>query len=127
MSVFRYPGSYRVQPVARSEKDLDKMAFWRSRKSRVDPDKAWQRQNHEQHHNVLYQYINLQRQGRLVEVYRTYGLEDLKDVIRDEIGPFLYNDGKGKLVSKAEISKSKRGYAANTNVRYLHFTKLKPL
>jgi len=93
------------------------MAFWRSKKGRVDPDKAWQRQNDEQQHNVLYRYVNLQRQGRLVEVYNTCGLEALKAVIRDELGAFLYNDGKGKVVTKAEIISWKRDHAANMNVR----------
>ena len=98
------------------------MTFWRWRRSRVDPDNAWQRQNNEQQHNVLYKYINLQRQGRLVEVYGRDGLEALNAVIRDELGAFLYNDGEGKVVSKAEISGWKRECAANTKVSTCTFS-----
>ena len=95
------------------------MNFLRSRNCRVDPENAWQRQNNEQQRNVLYKYINLQRQGRLIEVYNRRGLEALNAVIRDELGAFLYNDGKGKIVSKAEINGWKRGCAANVTVSYL--------
>jgi len=94
---------------------MPRMAWWR--KSRVDPDHAWQHQNNEQHHNVLYKYINLQRQGRLIDVYNGQGLDALNAIIRDELGVFLYNDGKGKLVGEAQSIGP--GCAANMNVRNL--------
>jgi len=94
--------------------------FWRSsNKRRVDPDKAWQQQNSAQQHNMLYKYINLQRQGRLLDVYTAQGHEALCTIIRDELALFLYNDGKGKLLSRTEIKRWKRSCVATTNVRYL--------
>jgi len=98
-----------------SARSADAMTWWR--KSGVDPDHAWRRQNNEQQHNVLYKYINLQRQGRLIDVYNRQGLEVLNAVIRDELGVFLYNDGKGKLVSTVEPSGRKCD--ANMKVRNL--------
>jgi len=94
---------------------LRHIPLWRSR--RVDPDNAWQRQNNEQQNNALYKFINLQRQGRLVDVYNRQGYEALNAVILNEFGAFLYNDGKGKLVSTAEISGLKRRRTAENNVR----------
>jgi len=66
----------------------------------VDPDHAWQRQNDEQQDNVLYEYVNLQRQGRLIDVYNSRGLDALNALVVDELGAFLYNDGNGELVGE---------------------------
>ena len=68
----------------------------------MDPDHAWQRQNDEQQNNVLYQYVNLQRQGRLIDVYNGQGLEALDALIVDELAAFLYDDGMGQLVSNVQ-------------------------
>jgi len=95
------------------------MAWW-WRSCRVDADHAWQRQNNEQQHNVLYTFVNLQRQGRLVDVYRAQGLHALNTVIRDELAVFLYNGGKGKLVDSSESSEWECD--ADTNVRYLRIS-----
>ena len=77
------------------------MVFWRKKKA--DPDSAWKLQNKEQKQNPLYKYINLQKGGRLVDVYVDQGEHGLEKVIREEIEPFLYNGGKGKRVSKVEM------------------------
>ena len=66
----------------------------------MDPDHAWQRQNDEQQDNVLYEYVNLQRQGRLIDVYNSRGLDALNALVVDELGAFLYNDGNGELVGE---------------------------
>lgn len=86
------------------------------RKKLTDPDSAWKLQNKEQKENPVYKYINLQQQGRLVDVYRENGEEGVENLIHREIKRFLYNDGNGKIVSKVEYIRWKDQITAKMNV-----------
>lgn len=81
-----------------------------------DPDSAWKLQNKEQKENPVYKYINLQQQGRLVDVYRESGEEGVERLIHGEMRRFLYNDGNGKVVSKVEYIRWKDQITAKMNV-----------
>lgn len=81
-----------------------------------DPDSAWKLQNREQKENPVYQYINLQQQGKLVDVYSESGEEGVEKLISNEIEPFLYNNGNGKIVSKVEFLRWKDMITAKMNV-----------
>jgi len=73
------------------------------RKKTHDPDSAWKLQNSDQRENQIYAYINLQQQGRLVDVYRDEGVDALERLIRSELKQFLYNEGQGRTICKPEF------------------------
>ena len=75
--------------------------FWK-RRGNVNVDAAWKQQNREQGDNPLYRYINLDKEGKFVDTYVEYGPEACELVIATEIEPFLYNQGKGKVVDKID-------------------------
>ncbi len=81
-----------------------------------DPDSLWKQQNREQKENLLYRYVNLQKGGELVRIYETYGQKELEDFIRKEIQPLLYNEGKGKIIEKADFVRWKRKCEARLKV-----------
>ena len=81
--------------------------FWKLKKSHVDPDSAWKRQNQEQHDNPVYRYVNLQKQGRLVEVYQQHGAAAVETVVRQELQSFVYDAGRGRIVTNIEYLKWK--------------------
>jgi len=76
--------------------------FWKTKKG--DPDSVWKEQHDAVHNNPLYTFINIQKIGTLIDLYkRTYdkgGTKALEAYIRKEIEPFLYNKGQGKLVDE---------------------------
>ncbi len=84
--------------------------------STYDPDTEWKQQNYEQKHNLLYRYVNLQKGGELVKIYEQYGETELEDFIRKEIQPLLYNDGKGKIIEKADYLRWKLKFDARLKV-----------
>lgn len=85
------------------------------RKEVVDPDSAWQEQNKEVERNPMYKFADLNRGGKLVEAYRTGGVVAVQEIARREIGPYLYNGGKGKIVEKIDYIKwLRRKEAAKT-------------
>ena len=84
--------------------------------STIDPDREWKQQNQEQRENLLYRYVNLQKGGELVRVYEQYGQKELEDFIRKEIQPLLYNEGKGKVIEKADYVRWKRKCEARLKV-----------
>ena len=90
--------------------------FWKSTKGRIDPESAWKLQNQEQKENATYRFINLQKQGRLVEVYTQQGPAACEAVIRSELQSFLYDSGKGKVITKTEYVKWKFGNLTKLNV-----------
>lgn len=90
--------------------------FWKLGKSRVDPDSAWKLQNQEQQDNPVYRYVNLQKEGRLIEVYNQHGPAAVETVVRHELESFLYDGGKGKTVTKIEFIKWKYRCLTKTNV-----------
>ena len=98
--------------------------FWKARRNRPDPDSAWKLQNEEQKENRLYRYINLQKEGRLVEVYEKEGLEALERVVRLELTSFLYSAGHGKTVTKIEYVKWRNACIAKMNVSRNSVSKL---
>lgn len=65
---------------------------------------------------MLYRYVNLQKGGELVRIYEQYGQKELEDFIRKEIQPLLYNEGKGKVVEKADFVRWKRKHDAKVKV-----------
>ena len=88
--------------------------------SSSDPDGLWKQQNREQKENLLYRYVNLQKGGELVRIYETYGQKELEDFIRKEIQPLLYNEGKGKIIEKADFVRWKRKCEARLKVGIFH-------
>ena len=73
--------------------------FW---KKKQDPDSAWKLQNKEQKENPCYRFINLQKEGTLVDVFEQQGPLALEKMIQKDLEPFLYNSGKGSLLTKIE-------------------------
>jgi len=73
------------------------------RKKTLDLDSAWKLQNEEQTKNPIYLFINLQREGRLVDVCRKEGVAALEAVVRSELRSFLYNEGQGGVVTVTEF------------------------
>ncbi|PAA93433.1 hypothetical protein BOX15_Mlig006500g2 [Macrostomum lignano] len=61
------------------------------------------------HHGALirsrpiYQLLDLQGGGRLVEAYESGGIAGARALILTEVAPFLYNGGAGREVSGAEL------------------------
>ena len=79
----------------------------------TDSHGGWKQQNKQQDANVVYKYVNLQKGGKLVDAFNEEGssgadLEAVRKIIRDEMETFMYNHGKGKLVSKVEFIKWKK-------------------
>ncbi|XP_045165814.2 transient receptor potential cation channel subfamily V member 5-like isoform X2 [Mercenaria mercenaria] len=70
-----------------------------------DPDSAWQEQNREVERNPMYKFADLNRGGKLVEAYRKGGVVAVQEIARREIGPYLYNGGKGKTVERIDYIK----------------------
>ncbi|XP_064632713.1 transient receptor potential cation channel subfamily V member 6-like isoform X2 [Lineus longissimus] len=68
----------------------------------VNNDTAWKQQNKEAAENPMYQYMDLNRGGKLVEAYTDHGPDTAKQMIREEIVHFLYNRGKGEHLTKAK-------------------------
>jgi len=87
-------------------------------KSRVDPESAWKLQNQEQKENPTYRFVNLQKQGRLVEVYNKHGPGACEAMIRHELQSFLYDGGKGKVITKIEYIKWKLSNLTKLNVSF---------
>jgi hypothetical protein len=77
------------------------------KKTQVDPDSAWKLQNEEQKNNPIYTFVNLQQQGKLIEVYDREGPAATETLIRHELQSFLYNGGKGQVITKLEYVKWK--------------------
>ena len=53
------------------------------------------------------------------EFYEQYGQKELEDFIRKEIQPLLYNEGKGKVIEKADYVRWKRKCEARLRVSVL--------
>jgi len=68
----------------------------------------------------LYAYINLNKEGRLVDVYKDGGKQALEKVIRSEVKPFLYNDGRGRVVKNP--GGNKQSYEINEETQVGKFT-----
>lgn len=73
----------------------------------VDPDSAWKLQNEAQKKNPIYAFVNLQKQGKLIEVYDRDGPAAAEALIRNELQSFLYSGGKGQVITKLEYVKWK--------------------
>lgn len=86
------------------------------RKPADDPDSAWQEQNKEVERNPMYKFAHLNRGGKLVEAYRKSGVVAVQEIARREIGPYLYNGGKGKMLQKIDYIKWHRQKEANKSV-----------
>lgn len=56
----------------------------------------------------MYRFADLNRGGKLVEAYRTGGVVAVQEIARREIGPYLYNGGKGKKLGKIDYIKWQR-------------------
>ena len=79
-----------------------------------DDDHDWHRQNVGK--SKLYDYIHLQDNGKLVDVFNTRNTpeqrsRDLDDIIRREIAQFLYNNGHGQRVTS-----QRNAFAPRTSV-----------
>lgn len=74
------------------------------RKSKLaDPDRLWKLENAEIEENALYKYLNNQNGGKLIDCYTEAGEEAVEKMLSSEIEPFLYNGGKGKVLTKLEF------------------------
>lgn len=74
-----------------------------------DPEQAWKRQTRGKSENNLYKFVDLKGKAstaELVKIYREGGREGLVTRLRADqiLIPYLYNRGKGKLVSTEEFS-----------------------
>ncbi|XP_046356888.2 transient receptor potential cation channel subfamily V member 6-like [Haliotis rufescens] len=74
-------------------------------KLKEDPDSAWKQQNEESEENPMYKYITLNNKGTLIAAYNEGGPELVEEIARREIEPYLYNGGKGAMISKLEYIK----------------------
>lgn len=92
--------------------------FWKARTSTVHPDAAWKLQNQGPKDNPVYRFVNFQKKGRLIEVYESQGAAAAESVIRDEMQCYLYDHGKGKLVTKIEYIRWK--YSKVTEPIYVY-------
>lgn len=90
------------------------MVFWK--KKVTDPDSAWKLQNKEQKENPLYRFINLQKEGRLVNVFKENGKDALENIISSELESFLYQSGEGNTITRVEFARWKDRYIAKMNV-----------
>ena len=65
----------------------------------------WVLQHEDPDKYPLYNYVNVTKKGKLFEIYMKEGPdggeEAVEKVIREEIEPFLYNQGKGQLIREA--------------------------
>ncbi|XP_046544515.1 transient receptor potential cation channel subfamily V member 5-like [Haliotis rubra] len=75
------------------------------RKLKEDPDSAWRQQNKEIEENSVYSFINFKKGGTLIDAYNEGGPERVEELARREIEPYLYNGGKGAVISKLEYIK----------------------
>ena len=92
----------------------------------ADPDSAWQEQNKEMERNPAYKFADLNRGGKLIEAYRKKGVTAVQEIARNEIQPFLYNGGKGDVITKLDYIKWKRRTEAKRTVCLsFHFTSIK--
>lgn len=80
-----------------------------------DPDSAWKKQLEEMEANPVYKFAKLNRGGTLIDAYRTKkGVTAVQEIARNEIQPFLYNGGKGDVITKLDYIKWKRRKEAET-------------
>ena len=86
-----------------------------------DDQDGWKKQNKQQEANPLYKYVNLQKEGRLIDVYMEEGPEAVEALIRDELEPFLYNQGRGQLINKVNFIKWKNRVTAKLEVSISRF------
>ena len=79
--------------------------FWKRTKD--DPDSEWKEQHDEIATNPFYNFINIQGKGTLVDEYqRTYeteGTKGLERKIKQDLEPYLYNQGKGKRILERDF------------------------
>lgn len=81
-----------------------------------DPDSAWQEQNKEMERNAAYKFADLNKGGKLIEAYRKKGFTAVQEIARNEIQPFLYNGGKGGVITKLDYVKWTRRIQAKRTV-----------
>ena len=82
-----------------------------------DPDSAWQEQNKEMERNPAYKFADLNKGGKLIEAYRKKGVVAVQEIARNEIQPYLYNGGKGGVITKLDYVKWTRKNQAKRTVR----------
>lgn len=87
-----------------------------------DVESEWQRQHDGK--SPLYEYIHLQDKGKLVDVFNIKSSpqqrhQALNDIIRQEIVELLYNNGRGKFVTK---TRKPNTLAPQTSVRFKSFS-----
>lgn len=69
-------------------------------------DDFWNRRNKEQKENTLYSLMNINGKGRVMDVYRREGEVSLRQLLRKEVAPFLYNGGRNlRQISYHELQK----------------------
>ena len=83
---------------------------------RVDPDTAWKLQHRVQPLNRVYEYVNLQQGGRLVDTLGAGGVGALEELVRTELPQFLYRGGAGEVVSEAELRHWRAELRGHSNV-----------
>ena len=85
----------------------------------VDKDVNFLFQTRELVDNPLYQYVNGQKGGRLMDLYIEERTAAVEQVIQNEIGAFLYNNGKGGLIRKIDFVRWKNDTEARMAVSRL--------
>lgn len=88
--------------------------FWKKKKE--DSDSAWKLQNKEQKENPCYRFINLQKEGILVQVFEQEGHHALEKLLQKELEPCLYNGGQGGTISKIDHIRWKNRISAKMMV-----------
>lgn len=68
----------------------------------IDPDSAWKNQNRDMAENPMYGFVDLSRGGELIKAYEDHGPERVKEIARTKMINYLYNEGKGHVISKVE-------------------------
>ncbi|KAL7744973.1 hypothetical protein ACLKA6_007242 [Drosophila palustris] len=63
---------------------------------------------------LLYKLADYKRGGDLIDAINTGGLIAVEQLIRDQFGVFMYNDGKGQVINRAEFLRWK--YRDHTEV-----------
>ena len=84
----------------------------------ADLSVGWKQQSKQQAANTVYQFMNLQKSGKLVDVFLSdQGVAGVERLIREELDHYMYRSGKGKVVRKIDYVKYRRKATADAMVR----------
>ena len=82
-----------------------------------DAANEWRRQNAAFDTNPMYQLVYFAGKGRLVEAYEQRNNDaEFREEIRKTVPEFLYNGGKGKLITRVEFARFRKQFGESVKV-----------